>query len=510
VIPAPGRPLDRRDFLRGLLVAGALAPAACAGDRSGVTAVPAGPPPPVPIGPGDPVVAAAEARRIRAGGRLVSAAFAARPGEVDLGGTVAGTWLYGDGLPGPLLRGRAGDTLEVSVANQLPEDTVIHWHGLALRNDMDGVHHVTQAPIAPGTSFTYRFALPDPGTYWYHSHHGLQADRGLYGALVVDDPAEPGRYDAEHILVLDDWIDGMGATPETVFAELHDGEPAAGTPSFTGRFRSPLLGGDAGSIAHPGHLVNGRLPAAPVTFDAPPGGRVRLRIINAAAETAYRLAVGGHRLTVTHADGFPVEPVEVDTILVGMGERYDVIVTARSGAWPIVAEAEGKAASARAVLRTTDAPAATTAAPPADARPVELDGRLLAYADLRAEPAVRLPDRAPDATAEVALTGRNARFHWGINGEAFPGNGSIDVREGQLVRLLVRNTTNMWHPMHVHGHTFRLGERPDGPRKDTAIVRPGETAVFDLRCDNPGQWMVHCHNGYHLEAGMAIALRYVR
>jgi FtsP/CotA-like multicopper oxidase with cupredoxin domain len=202
--------------------------------------------------------------------------------------------------------------------------------------------------------------------------------------------------------------------------------------------------------------------------------------------------------------------VEVDTVLLGMGERYDVVVTARPGAWPVVAVAEGKGAAARAVLRTTDTSPATAAAPAGEVLPGELDGRLLAYDDLRAVAAVRLDDRPPDATVEATLTGRNARYHWGIDGDPFPDNGSIDVREGQRVRLAVRNTTNMWHPMHLHGHTFRLGGRADGPRKDTVIVRPGEGADLDMACDNPGQWMLHCHNGYHLEAGMAIAVRYVR
>jgi FtsP/CotA-like multicopper oxidase with cupredoxin domain len=161
------------------------------------------------------------------------------------------------------------------------------------------------------------------------------------------------------------------------------------------------------------------------------------------------------------------------------------------------------------VLRTTDTTAATSPAPGPDDRPAELDGRLLTYDDLRAAPAVRLGEERPDTRGEATLTGRNARFHWGINGDAYPANGSIDVYEGERARLLVRNTTNMWHPMHLHGHTFRLGERPDGPRKDTVIVRPGESFAFDTVCDNPGQWMLHCHNGYHLEAGMAIAVRYL-
>ena len=435
------------------------------------------------------------------------------------------TWTYNGTVPGPLIRARRGDTLEITVRNQLPEHTTVHWHGLALRNDMDGIHHVTQAPIETGQEFVYRFALGQTGTYWYHSHIGLQADRGMYAPLVIDDPSTDRTVDGEHVIVLDDWLDGIGgATPADAMQQLHcDGSctsppgptgttvgPTGTGPSMIGRFHSPLLGGDAGSIDYPLHLLNGQPATAPPTFDAAPGSRVRLRVINAGAETAYRFAVGGHRLTVTHADGYPVEPVDVDALLLGMGERYDVEIVAKSGAWPIVANAEGKRGGATGVLRTTDTNIATTAPPTRDAAPSELDGKLLTYDQLRAIEAVRLDFTQPDQSHEVGLTGRNADYHWGIDGGEYPNNGAIDVRLDERARIAVRNTTKMWHPMHLHGHSFRLGERADGPRKDTAIVKPGELLTFDTVCDNPGQWMVHCHNAYHLEMGMAKAFGYVR
>jgi multicopper oxidase len=236
-----------------------------------------------------------------------------------------------------------------------------------------------------------------------------------------------------------------------------------------------------------------------------------LRIVNAAADTPFRIAIGGHRLTVTHSDGFPVDPFEVDTLLIGMGERYDVIVAVADGAWPFIALAEGRDTSASAVLRTANTTIDTTPPPEITGQLPELAGRLLEYADLRATDAVALDFAAPDHEREVTLTGRNADFHWGIDGGAFPDNGSVDVRLDERARLLVRNTTKMWHPMHLHGHTFRLGERRDGPRKDTVVVRPGELLALDTVCDNPGQWwMLHCHNAYHLETGMAIAFRYMR
>ncbi|MGE0308054.1 MAG: multicopper oxidase family protein, partial [Acidimicrobiia bacterium] len=223
---------------------------------------------------------------------------------------------------------------------------------------------------------------------------------------------------------------------------------------------------------------------------------------------AYRVAVGGHRLTVTHSDGFPVEPVEVDTLLLGMGERYDVLVIAQSGAWPIVASAEGKEAAAVAVLRTRDAPAST--APPVDVVPAELSGKVLAYSDLRSAGQVALLAKSTDRERVVKLTGDMMSYNWGIDGRQFAEHKPIDVTEGERVRLILQNTTMMWHPMHLHGHTFQVGGRIDGPRKDTVNVMPGEKVTIDFDADNPGQWMMHCHNTYHLESGMATLVSYVK
>jgi FtsP/CotA-like multicopper oxidase with cupredoxin domain len=227
---------------------------------------------------GSEQVLRAETARRPAGQRTVTGQLTPRPVTVDLGGPIVSTWAYGDQLPGPLIRARAGEQLQITVHNQLPTDTSIHWHGIALRNDMDGVPGVTQTAIGAGQQFTYQFTAPDPGTYFYHPHVGVQLDRGLYGALLVDDPHEPGRYDAEWTVVLDDWVDGTGRTPDQILATLTSGAggPAAsaaasnsapagmGGSSMSGggmagmgeTMTSPLLGG-AGDIDYPRYLANG-------------------------------------------------------------------------------------------------------------------------------------------------------------------------------------------------------------------------------------------------------------
>jgi FtsP/CotA-like multicopper oxidase with cupredoxin domain len=145
-------------------------------------------------------------------------------GTVDLGGRTVRTWSYGDDLPGRQIRVTAGETLAVTLANHLPRSTTLHWHGLGVPNAMDGVPGITQRAVRPGADFVYRFPLDSPGTYWYHSHAGVQADRGLYGPLIVEDPHEPLGYDTEWVVVLDDWLDGVGGrTPDAELKKLLGG-----------------------------------------------------------------------------------------------------------------------------------------------------------------------------------------------------------------------------------------------------------------------------------------------
>ena len=181
---------------------------------------------PQAIGPGSPLVAATEAARLSTG-TVVTRTLTAAPTTVDLGGRVVGTWAYNGGVGGPLIRVTAGDRLDVHLVNRLPDPTTVHWHGLALRNDMDGVPGVTMGPVAPATDFRYSFTAPHPGTYWFHPHVGVQMDRGLQGALIIEDPHEPGGYDQEVVLVLDDWTDGWSEDPDAVLARL--GRDGTGT-----------------------------------------------------------------------------------------------------------------------------------------------------------------------------------------------------------------------------------------------------------------------------------------
>ncbi|QDO02839.1 multicopper oxidase family protein [Streptomyces sp. RLB3-17] len=539
--------INRRSvLLAGLGAAGTGALAACNGG-SGNTGSGSGSGNAL-VSPTASAVAAAEKKRTSSG-RQRKLTLTASPAIIDLGGGVMPkTWAFDGRTPGKEVRLSVGDTLIAELSNQLPNKTAtsIHWHGIALRNDMDGVPPATQTAVRAGSTFTYRFIADTPGTYFFHPHVGVQLDRGLYAPLIVEDPKEPLSYDDEWVVLLDDWVDGVTGTPNEVFSELKLGmadmsgmdmssnpnpsssdsmgdmgdmggmdmggsaSASASSGGMSKKFMlmgatSSLLGGDAGDVKYPHHLINGRVATDPDVYTGKPGKKVRLRIINAGSDTAYRVALGGHKLTITHTDGFPVQHQEVDTLLVGMGERYDVLVTLGDGVFPLVSLAEGKNANGLALMRT-----GSGNKPSATVRPKELDGMIMTASQLRAADDVRLKSSKTDVTHQIKLTGNMMKYNWAINGTPFdmknPEAHPIVIEEGQRVRLDFVNTTEMWHPMHLHGHTYQLGT--SGPRKDTAIVLPKETVSVFLDADNPGQWMMHCHNAYHGEAGMMANVAY--
>ncbi|MFF3093982.1 multicopper oxidase family protein [Streptomyces cyaneofuscatus] len=521
------RPTRRAVLGAALAVAGTGVLTACSdgGGHGGAHAPGGAPDSGTYVSPGGKEVAAAE--KARGSGPVRKVSLTATRTRLDLGGgTTVASWAYGDRLPGREVRVTAGETLDLTLANHLPQPTSMHWHGLALRNDMDGVPGLTQRAIAPGSDFRYRFAVPHPGTYWFHPHSGVQQDRGLYAPLIVEDPKEPLAYDKEWVVVLDDWVDGVdGSTPDAVLKELSGGmgggmdhgahsmsgagaseaeDPDGGSPSrMMMGARSEVLAGDAGDVAYPYYLVNGRVAGDPEVFRARAGDRIRLRIINAGGDTAFRLALGGHRMTVTHTDGFPVRHTTGDALLLGMGERYDVLVTAGDGVFPLVALAEGKDAAALAMLRT-----GSGAAPGASVRPKELDGKLVEAGRLVPDPSVALAERAPDRTIRMRLTGGMADYDWAFDGQPYDAQQRRPVEAGERVRVVFDNGTAMWHPLHLHGHTFALDGNAAGARKDTAIVLPHRSLTVQFDADNPGLWMVHCHNVYHAEAGMMTVLGY--
>lgn len=458
--------------------------------------------------------------------------IAASPIEIDLAGTVVTTWGYNGQVPGPEIRLRRGESVRARLTNALPDETTIHWHGVNLVNTMDGVAGLTQDPVRPGEMFEYAFRVPDAGSFMYHAHVGHQLDLGLYGPLIVEsDVEEPLPYDREYTLMIDDWRDGLGVTEPGAHSGAHSGAHVPrGAFDFFGRrdddSESPSPesedsesdppedalpeaganpGDRLGGRVYPMYLINGRPAADPMTLEVRSGERVRLRLMNIAADTGFVVAIAGHRMTITHTDGMPVEPVEVEAVRLGMGERYDVVVTAdNAGVWQLAAMPEAKKGFGRAVLRYTDASASTP--PPVDERPAELTGHQVTYDELHYAGERTRPATTPDRVYDLTLTS-NSR----INGQRYPDADPLEVEAGELVRFRLTNLAALAHPMHLHGHPFWV-DTPSGrgPVKDTMLVPPnGGVGSFDFVADNTGQWLFHCHNHYHMENGMNREVRYL-
>jgi FtsP/CotA-like multicopper oxidase with cupredoxin domain len=466
------------------------------------------------------------------------------------GGAAAPAVLVNGALPGPELRLREGEQFRVLVENGLADaPTSIHWHGMLVPAAMDGVPDISNAPIAPNGMYIYEYPIRQTGTYWYHSHFGFQEQLGCYGALIVEPNDEPLRVDRDAVVLLGDWLRrdptavfealrGAGGTPSTTpdaGGMKMSGAPMPGRPmSGMGAMSMPgapkptaaaggaqplampdaqaksapmAMGGkaDLSDVQYDAFLLNGTGIDAPWTLQAKPGERIRLRLINGAASTYFRLALDGHRLSVTHADGLAVEPVEVDHLLMGMGETYDAVVTmGAAGSYTLHAVAQDGSGQAIGVLHTPGV------APQPNRDVPAFGGRALSYADLRAPAPTTLPE-GPLRTFRLPLQGDMARYIWKIDGQVWPQADPLPIRHGERVEIELPNETMMWHPMHLHGHFFRLlqGAGEFSPLKHTVNVAPGETVRIEFTADNPGRWFFHCHNAYHLEAGMARVFEYV-
>lgn len=405
--------------------------------------------------------------------------------------------------PGPVLRVREGQRLRVTLKNSLPHPTTIHWHGLPVPNPMDGVPGVTQAAVPPGGRYTYQFTARPAGTFFYHSHSGYQLDQGLYGALIID-PARPvGGWDREEVLLLADWatVDGGGpASPRR--------RPPSGGMMGRGMMGRRNRGGPPAEPWYGAYAVNGKAYPASEPIKLRRGDKVRLRLINASSATAYDLSLAGHQLTVIALDGQPVTPKAFDVIRLSMGERADVEFIARNpGAWLLQAHDTGLGESGLAVPVIYEG-SEPKPQPPAWRREMSL----ATYWDLAAARPVAHPPGEPRRWYRQILSGGMHSSWWSINGRAHPDSERLLVEPGDKVRLSYFNRSMMPHPMHLHGHFFRIVNPGLDPGrwliKDTAVVEPMRRLDIEFVADNPGQWFHHCHNLYHMEAGMANVVAY--
>lgn len=428
-------------------------------------------------------------------------------------------------LPAPTLRWREGDTVTIRVTNRLPVDSSIHWHGILLPFQMDGVPGISYKGIAPGETFTYRFKVQQTGTYWYHSHSGMQEQTGMYGTIVIE-PAggETIRADRDYVVQLSDWTD---EDPMRVFSKLktqsdyynfnqptvadffrdvsRNGFKAAlGNRKMWNQMRmSPTDLADVSGYTYT-YLMNGTTPAGNWTGQFRAGEKVRLRFVNSGAMTFFDVRIPGLKMTVVQADGQDVEPVTVDEIRIGVAETYDVIVTPKDEAYTIFAQSMDRTGYARGTLAPR---AGMTAAVPTPDKPQPLEmedmmGDMTGMArahharteygpsvDMRVDtprtdlddPGVGLRDngrrvltyadlhtvggpldsRDGEREIELHLTGNMERYTWSIDGVEFGRSTPVHFRHNERLRVVFVNDTMMTHPMHLHGMWSEL-ESPDG------------------------------------------------
>lgn len=348
VVPSPG--WSRRRFVQGLAAGGVLAGLSAPGTFAQQASAVLGAAPVLRGNEFDLVVAESPVN------------FTGKPGVAT---TINGS------LPGPTLRWREGETVTIRVTNRLREATSIHWHGIILPYRMDGVPGISFNGIAPGETFTYRFKVRQSGSYWYHSHSGMQELTGMYGAIIIDPAgAETLQADRDHVLLFSDWTD---EDPMRVFAKLKvQGDYYnRHQPTVVDFFRDATRDGMAAAIdkrkmwnemrmnptdladlssATLTYLANGVTPAGNWTGLFRPGERVRLRMVNGAGNTFYDVRIPGLKLTVVHVDGVDVEPVTVDEFRFGPGETVDVVVAPRDDAYTVFAQSMDRTGYARATL----------------------------------------------------------------------------------------------------------------------------------------------------------------
>lgn len=468
---------------------------------------------------------------------------------------------YNGELPGPVIRAKLGQKLRVRVKNELDVPTSVHWHGQHQPGtwQMDGVDGVSRPPIAPGEEFVYEFVATPAGTHWYHSHTGVQYGDGLFGPLIVEDDKPIAPYDREEILLINDWFlqsseailagltkssaGGMAAmkmkdsggdagadkmpgmkmpAADSTKADNAKKMPgkmaddAAKTPEKSGAMAGMKMPGmkmgdgkpDLGDVPFESALFNGRGrfgsdSAAPLaSIDVKPGETLRLRLINGSSTYALRFQVDGHQLTVVASDGAPLEPIEVDNLVINVGERYDVLLRAdKSGtSWIRAATLAGD--EARALLRYPDAPTGEPAA-----TPVVWGERALRPEEMRARDPV--PTVKKPREIRLRLGGSMQPFVWSINDQVYPQADTISLKTDEVVRFVMENPTGMDHPFHLHGHYFSVLGDPDrpnltsAPQKDTINIPAGKTVLLEWRAKNPGRWFFHCHIEWHVATGMA-------
>jgi FtsP/CotA-like multicopper oxidase with cupredoxin domain len=445
-------------------------------------------------------------------------------------------------IPGPTLEFTEGDFARIRVHNHLRRGTTsIHWHGLLLPNAQDGVPHVTTPPIAAGATHEFAFTLKHAGTYWYHSHSGFQEQQGVYGAIrVLPTGGTIPRTDHDAVAILSDW---SAIHPKEVMRMLMRGSDYFGlmrrnAQSLSGAARAGMLREyfarewdrmppmDLSDVGYDRFLVNGQ---PEIRLPGKAGETIRLRLINAAAATYFHVSSSTADVRIVSADGMDVVPVRPGTFLMAIAETYDLVVTIPAGGQhELRFTAQDGSGSVRTVfgsgsLQTAPIPPraqlysmdqmlelALSEQEDDPRAPLSLERPGSPYRLLRARTATSLPRSLPRRRIALRLTGDMNRYIWSFNGQTIAGDPYLKIRRGENVELELSNDSMMHHPIHLHGHFFRLvnGQGSRSPLKHTVDVPPMGKRLIEFEANESADWLLHCHILYHMMSGMARVVSY--
>ncbi len=481
-------------------------------------------------------------------------------------------------IPAPTLYFTEGDTADIYVHNELSKETSIHWHGLILPNEQDGVPYLTTAPIEAKSTHHYYFPIVQNGTYWYHSHTGTQEQSGMYGAFIIHKKDEPPM--KEYVVVLSDWTD---ENPYEVMRSLHGATDwyaiqKRSTQNYfqsikEGYFGTKLLNEwkrmtamDVSDVYYDYFFINGKAENTAPQFQA--GDKVRLRIINGSASTYFWLKYAGGKMDVVASDGMDVLPVPVDRLIIGVSETYDVIVTipSDSTAFEFLATSEDRNKSASLWLGSGVRQLASPMprlkyfdgmkmmnnmmSTGGNMKPMGMvmnnqimDMNTVMYPEITGKEKKKtkgnenhtmdndenLPDiitlnytmlRSPVKTSfadtnirtlHFQLTGNMSRYVWTLDNKTVSETDKILIKKGENIRIIIYNNSMMRHPMHLHGHFFRVlnGQGDYAPFKNVLDIMPMETDTIEFAAsESGGDWFFHCHILYHMMSGMGRIFSY--
>jgi FtsP/CotA-like multicopper oxidase with cupredoxin domain len=403
-----------------------------------------------------------------------------------------------------------GKPFRVRVENKVDQPSLIHWHGLTPPWRQDGVPGISGPPIPPGGSADYDFPLRFGGTFWMHSHEGLQEQSLMLAPLIIHDGRD--RSDLQEIVVM--LNDFSFTPPEQIFAALRKGGSMSGMASggapMAGMARGPTPP-DLNDVKYDAFLANDRTLADPEIVKVEPREHVLIRLINGSSMSNYHLDLDQLKGELVAVDGVRIVPVMSRRFPIATAQRLDIrlAMPRRPAAYPILAVLEGERKQTGIVLTVGAAKIARipdTTGTPSPALTLDLERRLRA--------ADALKPRKPNRVHILNLTGEMSRYIWSINNVAWSKDvPPLPIAAGERVELVMINRTGMAHPMHLHGHQFQVveidGKRFPGAVRDTVLVPPGRRVVVAFDANNPGLWAFHCHLLYHLDAGMFTTFRYV-